>query len=571
MTRRYRPLFRWGGWLLVIGSLVWLFLPALIAHARNSLDPLQFNDDARIVIWPFYRYSNPAAFPNDYLGDYVMATHIPIGYRVLFTVGSWLWDAEPLSKLIPYLLLPIVVVAAGIAGHAFARKTGAWIAMALTLGTDVYLERMGGGLPRAFAHPAIAVGLVAIIYGRVRLAAVMVVVASAFYPSAGAVLGIAFAAYLFLLPSASRGDAEGWRFGKRLRVTVLVALASAIVVLPLALSQRPYAPVSKPSDWQQYPEAGPAGTSSPLDLPPYKTFFEDTDAVARRLFFGQGEPWLRPLRDLTERQKQSALELILVLFLLGWYRLAKDDVRAQRVLAFAAGIAIGHTISRVAAPYAYVPNRYVQYGLPPVLAVMASGAFVGLLSYLKPLRIHTPIRNALAVPLAIVFMLFVGGRGSTNAGLSVHVPPDLAEMYRAIAELPEGVMIAGWPDDPMSNVPYVARRQVLMTGELHQPHHLGFLDEVRRRLRPFFEAYLAKSREPLIRLHDELGVTHILVDTNQLRGRPPGYMPPMGGWIQELARQRPGQPYELMRQIPGPAVVHQTGHWALIDLSKIRD
>jgi hypothetical protein len=558
-----RLLFRHGGWILVFGSLLWLFLPSLIAHARNSLDPLQFNDDARIVIWPFFRYSDhgAAAFTNDYLADYVMATHIPVAYRILFTAGSWLWDAEPISKLLPYALLPILLAAVAIAGHAFAGKAGAWTAMALALGSEIYLERMGGGLPRAFAHPAVAVGLCAILYGRVRLAAIMVIVGAAFYPSAGLVLGIGFASSMLFV--------ERGRLRRRLEIVAATALACAVLMIPLALGQRPYAPVAKPKDWQQYPEAGPGGTSSPLDLPPYKTLFEDVDAISRRVFFGQGEPWVRPLRGLVERGKKSALEIIALILLFGWYRLAKEDVRARRLLAFAGGIAIGHTIGRIAAPYAYVPNRYVQYGLPPLLAVMVPAAFVGLLSYVRALRVHLPIRDALVVLPCLVFMLFFGGRGSTNAGLSVHVPQDLAEIYAKIAALPEDAVIAGWPDDPMSNVPYVARRRAYMTGELHQPHHLGFLDEIRRRLRPFFEAYLARSAEPLVRLRDEQGVTHLLVDTNQLRGKAPSYMAPMGAWIQEIVEQGAGQPYELMKRIPGPAVVHQRGRWVLIDLARI--
>jgi hypothetical protein len=545
---------------LVFGSLVWLFLPALIEHAKNSMDPLQFNDDARIVIWPFFRYSNPGAFPNDYLGDYVMATHIPLVYRAIFTGGSWLWDAEPLSKLLPYLLLPVVIAAVAVVGHAFAGKIGAWTATALALGTDVYLERMGGGLPRAFAHPAVAVGLMAIVFGKVRLAAIMVVVGAAFYPSAGLVLGIGFAAYLLAM--------ERGRLKRRLAILGVTAAACALLQLPLALGQRPYAPVAEPSDWSRYPEAGPGGTSSLLDLPPYRSLFEDIDSISRRAFFGSGEPWVRSLRRTVDRGKNSALWVIAILIALGWLRLAMDDVRARRLLAFAAGIAIGHTIGRVAAPYAYVPNRYVQYGMPPVLAVMVPGAFVGLLSYVRALRSRGSIRDALMVGACVVFMLFFGGRGSTNAGLSVRVPPDLAEIYAAIRALPEGVTIAGWPDDPMSNVPYVARRKVYMTGELHQPHHLGFLDEVRRRLRPFFEAYFARTPEPLIKLRDELGVTHLLVDLDQFRGKPPTYMPPMGAWIQEIVRRDAGQPYLLAQ--PGPAVVHRRGRWVLYDLEQVR-
>jgi len=59
-----------------------------------------------------------------------------------------------------------------------------------------------------------------------------------------------------------------------------------VLMIPLALGNRVYGPASKPSDWAAYPEAGSAGTSSPLDIPPYKTLFEDVEAIAKRGFFG---------------------------------------------------------------------------------------------------------------------------------------------------------------------------------------------------------------------------------------------------------------------------------------------
>lgn len=564
-----RWLLRHGGWILVAGSLLYLFLPAWIQHAKASADPLRFHDDVRIHIWPFFHYSNPEAFQNDYLGDYALDAFMPAGFRILYTLAAWVWDPEPLSKILPYLLLAATAVAVGIAAHAFGGKIGTWTALALLFGSGLYLDRMGGGLSRAFAYPAIAACVAGLIYGRVWWAVAMVWVGAAFYPMAGVVMGAGLFVYLFLLPAKDRGPLAHWRFGRRLRLLVLTGSVAALILLPLFITQRAHGPMVTHLDVAEYPEAGPAGTVSHHDLPPYKTFFEEADFIARRVFFGDGEPWVGSMRRLVDKGKKSALEILVLLIVLGWYRLAKDDPRARRLLAFVAGVVIAHSVSRLLAPYAYTPSRYVHYGLPPALLVMVPGAFVGVLSLWRPLRAHTAVRRALLVVPSVLLLCFVGGRGSTTAGLTVHVPPDLAQIYAKIAELPPGVTIAGWPDDPMSNVPYVARRKAYMTGEMHMPHHAGHLDEVRRRLRPFFEAYLAKSKAPLLRLRDEFGVTHLLVDTNQLRGRPPGYMPPMGGWIREIARKGRGRPYELLKHIPGPAVVARVGRWVLLDLSKL--
>jgi hypothetical protein len=561
-------LLRHSGWVLIAGFLAYAYVPSLTEHAKLGMDPLRFHDDVRIHIWPYFRYTNPDAFQDDYLGDYAMDAFMPIGFRVLYTAGAYVWDPEPLSKVLPYVLLVVLLALAGIGGHAFGKKPGAFVAMTLVLSSSLYLDRMGGGLSRAFAYPAIAACLVTLVYGRVRWASWTVFAGAAFYPMAGVIMGFGLAACL-LLPASSRGEAEHWSLRRRLRHLGFVGGVSFLILLPMMITEHPHGPKISYLDVARYPESGPGGTLGVEDLPPYKPLSVDADFISRRVFYGAGDPLHRGMRRFAQRDAELFHQILLVLLFVGWWRLAKEDPRARRLLAFLAGVAAAHTFSVIAAPHAYSPSRYVHYGLPPILILLPAGAVLGLLSLSKTLVTHRPIRDALAVIPTVLFVFYVGGHGTTDAGYSVHVTPEIAPVYRAIASLPPGAMIAGWPTDYMSNVPYVSRRRAFMTGEMHMPHHAKHLDEVRRRLRPLFEAYLADTPEPLRRLRDEQGVTHMFVDLQGLQAAPPGYMEPMGTWIREITRKRENRPYQLQKELGGPSVIIKSGRWVLFDLSKI--
>jgi len=48
-------------------------------HIRRTMDPFTFNDDARILIWPFLREADPNLFPNDPFVAYYLAG-LPEGF-----------------------------------------------------------------------------------------------------------------------------------------------------------------------------------------------------------------------------------------------------------------------------------------------------------------------------------------------------------------------------------------------------------------------------------------------------------------------------------------------------------
>ena len=242
------------------------YLPVLRAPAL-SLDPWQFADDVRVLIHPQFRGEDPGLFPNDPVVAYYLAS-LPDGYRLLYLVFGPFFGVEFLSKFLPYPLLLLTLGAVAAAAHRLSGPAAALGALALGLGSAYLLGRMAGGLPRSFALPLLAWGSLALVFGRVRLLAALVVLSAAFYPMAGVVLGAAFA-LLLLLPERDRGAAAAWSWQRRWVLLALTALGALVVLMPSALRLREYGDAIPPALWPQYPEAGPGGRFDAVDRAPF--------------------------------------------------------------------------------------------------------------------------------------------------------------------------------------------------------------------------------------------------------------------------------------------------------------
>ena len=82
----------------------------------------------------------------------------------------------------------------------------------------------------------------------------------------------------------------------------------------------------------------------------------------------------------------------------------------------------------------------------------------------------------------------------------------------------------------MNDLPSLSHRRALLTLETHQAFHLGFAEEMRRRMRALLDAYFDTTGAALAQLRDAFGVTHLLVDTTHFGSTPPPYFAPFDEW-----------------------------------------
>ena len=548
------------GWLLFALALVVLHGPALVRHVIYALEPGVFNDDVRQQIFPFFRFSDNELFATDTLGDYILAG-TPIGLRALYTAAALINDAAPLSKALPYLLLLVTMLAVVSAASAIGSRWSAFASASLLLGASLFLARMAGGLARGFAFPLLALGLAFLAAGRLRCLVALVPVAAGFYPPVAVLLGLASAFAVFLLPAAERGDLAGHSASRRFALLAGALLLTVLVALPPVLGLRGYGPMISPAMVREYPEAGPGGRYDAEDRPPFASFWTaSVRAVARGL-----RPGGTPFGTLIARRlpmagggrrdtwRRSAVQyLVVAICLVGCASLAGRSAATRRTLMLAIAVFLAHVASRLATPYLFLPGRYLFYAVPLLtLVLLPAGAAEAARLLPSSARWRSPSWIAAATALALLAVF--GGTGSSSAGLQRLVPDD-DPLFAAVSGLPKGSLIAGWPTGPVNSVPYACRRQVLLSWELHQAFHTGFVAETRRRMRALIDATFATSPEPLLRLRDEFGVTHLIVHLPHLQGAPPTYFAPYGEWAAEAVRRADGREFLALRLVAAHAV-----------------
>jgi hypothetical protein len=255
---------RFPGWLasvLIFVSLLAMFYSGLVAHVRNATNPWVFNDDTRSHIPPLLRYTAAQTFKGDYLAEYhvaIMPVLFRSGYAFAATLG---FDPRVLAKALPYPLFLATLIAIGLTAWRLGGPVAAWGSVALCLGTDIFLERITGGLARGFAFPLLALALASLVYGRPDWLAVITIAAAALYPPVSIVIGMTLLGML-MLPTEWPSGVEKWSNPRRLAVLAITALLSVSVVMPTFIRLRSYGPLLEQKDLATYPEIGRGGRYS---------------------------------------------------------------------------------------------------------------------------------------------------------------------------------------------------------------------------------------------------------------------------------------------------------------------
>jgi hypothetical protein len=523
-----------GRWLnrlptLLLIVLALATLPSLRSHVRLSKSPNVFADDARQHIFPYLQFSNPGSFDHDYVAKYFMACHPP-GYRGLFTAWSRRWDPRLLSKILPYVLLAGLLIATGFASATLDGVFSAALSVAFVYFSSTFIERMMGGFPRGFGYPLLALALWALAAGRARTLVLLPAVAMAFYPVVALPAGAALGIWLLFYPPRLRGSAERWRLPVRLAALAAAALLMFVAQLSSASARAAFGRELKPSDWSEYPEAGPGGRSRVTVRGTLASDgARDIHESVRHTLIKRGDPFSEPVhrlfhRRLLARPWQSAVFLLLVI--LGLALRARSSAAAARLLAIVPATAGVYAGARALYPMLFQPERYAAYAIPVFLVIAMPSAVQGWANLLRrPAAAPESPSRAVTLLICTLLLLGAGGEFFRRTKITLALDEEDQAFMRFVRSLPAGSVLAGW-DSTVDCIPYAGERPVFLSGETHLCYHQGYVDEMRRRFRAQTEAYFATNPAPLIDLRDRFGVTHLVVLPRHFEGRPPRYFAP---------------------------------------------
>ncbi|MGH7872741.1 MAG: hypothetical protein ACREQO_11055, partial [Candidatus Binatia bacterium] len=386
------------------------------------------------------------------------------------------------------------------------------------------------------------------------------------------------AGWLLVRPLHRHGRVSQWSLSRRLAIVTLTGFITTAALAPLMLGARSYGRRVVDADIASYPEAGPDGNYRSYDQLPYKLFGNEWTTYFVGPMYSHGDPIVRSLNVHQNFAGTTLLlifgltGLIVIVVILGGMKIVLEDPGGVgiRLVSFFVACSVLHVVAWLAAPYLYIPTRYFMFSLPFFLTLVFPWSLSVLLR--RAPRLQSSPKLGVAVFLGIIFAYLVafGGRGNVDFSSSI-VGQTTRPLFDSIASLPKNSLIAGWPVGPLRKAEYVTRRNVFLTGDLHQVLHLSFMQAMRRRMDAMFDAYLSVDNAPLRRLREEFGVTHLIVETRDFTDpkHAPEYFAPWRSRISRRLTEIKGQEYLLSETLRRKAAIYDRDGLILLDLAKL--
>ena len=570
----------WAKLALVVLTLGVLFWPGIQHHWGMAKNPYFAPFDAVQYIPAFFKYDSRDPIPTTYAKEYFLNAVCPLLYKGLTIAGAQLTDVRHFQLEMMYLAYLIFI---GLMGRLAWILGGAALTFAVVALTSTAWIFIGlgfiGGAPRMYAFPLIALILYSLLADRPYVLAISVVLGALFYPIVAIIGGLCLAGWMFLKPFSVHGQLTHWSLSRRLATVTVTGFLAITALVPLMLGAAPYGRRVVEADITLYPEAGPDGNYRPYDQLPYKLFGNEWTTYFVGPLYSHGDPiipWLNVHKTLESTTLLFVLAvtglIVLIVSLCGLRLVLQTAHRdaAIRLMGFFAVCAMLHLIAWLAAPYLYIPTRYFMFSLPFIITLIFPWSLFELIERLPRLRSSPKLRSFVFLGTICLYLFAFGGRGNVDFSASIVEQPS-RPLFDAIAGLPKNVLVAGWPVGPLRTAEYVTRRNVFLTGDLHQVLHLTFMRAMRERMDAMFDAYLSTDAAPLIRLRQEFGVTHLLVETRDFTDpkHPPEYFAPWRARIGPRLAEIKGKEYLMNRSLQEKAAVYNKNGFILLDLAKL--
>jgi hypothetical protein len=535
----------------------------LPSYTALSLSSDLISDDARQWAWPFWTFVDPERYPPDFFSEYMMA-QTPPGFawlvRVFIMVGC---TPDVIFKAFGVIAFLTCSSLAFLTGRRIGGASVGWAALLLAFSIGGIATTTAGGFPRAAGLAVLSLAVFGFVTGRSWATAVASILgALVWYPAA------VISGPLYALQMLAPKPVFGGVVTKSLQVRIaIVALVGGLTLLPIvhALANSHYGELIAASD-PAWPEAGPGGRFSNDGMlgsvDPLGTAFQ----AAMTLFNNPEGAWLgwRPFRrDVACVVSLSAL--IVTWLILGC--LSASDPSARRLLTVFFVGAVLFVLAIFAAPYMYVPSRYVVYLWLPTAVVATPYAAYRCRDALQTFATWLPSKNQSLVIAILGLILFGAGRLTTQG---LYIQPDEAEtrLLNFATQTAPGAVFAGWPTGAIDDVPYFSHRPVLLAFELHMPFYSKVARETRARAYSLIDAWFSRGPSGILTLHNHYGVRYLIIDKYLLEA--PTYFKPFDERIR-LARGLLNGAKPYVAHPDQEIIVFEDSEYMVLSLPKLAD
>lgn len=481
----------------------------LFAHWQGFVNPYAINDDVRQQVYWMQRYAEPDLYPKTLLNDYAEA-YVTMGVNMCYEIASWVgtklgassvaigladgqtvdfFNPVQFTKILSGILFLCQCLAMFALGHVFGGRAQAWAMAAMGWLMPFFLENISGGLARAFASPLLALAVLALL--RRRPGSTSTLALGGFIPYI--YLPCAPAIFFSAIGRFRIGSGNPAQFKLVLTLLVLLLATGMAYLNGIKPQDQGFGPLVSLAEATGRPEFGPDGR---LDLVPLPNPFLDVVYYPFERIGLFKEYGLVP----------GILSLIVLAPLLYFgaravnWRAVASSLKPLGVLG--ASFLAFYIAARLMAFTLFVPDRYMQYPVNLLYAILLSACLAGAFTRLKPGKI--------AAVCLILAVAVLGALRLSNVALYDYSAD--APLYAAVeAATPKNAMLAGHPE-LMDNVMTFSRRNALATFELAHPWSRGFWAQLSPRLDGFFAAYYASEADTVVRFAREFGVDFLVVD-----------------------------------------------------------
>gem|GEM_PF-707909 len=543
----------------VLLAFVWRFTQANLGMLFDA--DLQ-NDDARTILFPFHQYGEAGTLGDDPIAQEMLSA-VPWGVRGLYLVLVPFIDIFAAAKVVQFISLGVLGWAAFILSRS--RRTGlaaGVLLVFLMLHTPFVVDRVAGGLPRAFGFPCFALWVAGLMAGKRLPRFLAPVLLALSYPS---IMNLILAAE-GLLAIRGAGRRGGRVVLRRLKRYALVVGVCFVCVLPAAMGSSDRGPIHTLEQAKKEPAFGRSGRLYILPFAePVKAMgeaFLDPVSVARP---ARSDSALRTaLRNEGVLIAAALMGLLLLIPILRW------GPSPQMAIAFVAGAIIVYAASRILAFRLYSPERYYSFGMRMAGIAVIMCCVPQAWFWVKNRSHRESARNLTVLAFVGLVWGLGGDRIRTDTGMVVDRKTD-AELYEFVRTLPKDVRFATHILDG-DGIPLFGARAHMGSYETLQPWFVDSWARQKERAMSTQAAYYATERKTVLDYVEKHGVTHFLLNKGRLgkhASRKSGSFQPFTAHVRKILKKRRKRPL-LFTRPPKGSVVFQQGRFRVVSVEELK-
>lgn len=495
-TRIPRHPLHWLTVIVLLALLCLYFGIWITNHTQLLFNPDFQNDDARTTLFPFHRYGPEGALADDPIANSMMMFMTPL-CRLLYILTVPVFGLYYASKVIQALCFLIIFYSGYLVLRSRRGLAPAALLVFFMFHTSFIIDRIAGGLPRAFAFPLFALWTAGALVNSYRTRSAAALLSALLYPSAMLLILAAEGIYCLTEIDTPR---ILYKLGQQLKRYALIVAACFLLILPTTLQMQGRMHTLEEAKNE------PAFTTRLEVLP----FPDAANHAVKMLIMPFFEPvGTSPLPVFQEAYSAlgstSGLLIIALITMIPLLRLAPAPTMP---LAFLLGSIFVYCIARVFAFHLYSPERGLTFGLPmaSIMLVICSAGLIGVDK--NGWRIAA-LRNLMAIVCISSVWIFVGDGIISNRGMTITRTPG-EDLYEFAKRLPVNVRFAAHPYDA-DDLPYWAGRAATYGYETMQPWNIEIWRRTVIGLQDVLRMLYATDQKELLRICKNYNITHILV------------------------------------------------------------